>query len=54
MIGSVWGLLLVGLVLASSSLTALWYVQVRIHDASHVDVAWAAAIGILGLFFVTF
>jgi len=22
----------------------LWYVQVRIHDASHVDVAWAALI----------
>ncbi len=25
-------------------MAALWYVQVRIHDASHVDVAWAALI----------
>jgi len=43
-IGSLWGLLLVGLVLASSVMAALWYVQVRIRDASHVDVAWAALI----------
>jgi steroid 5-alpha reductase family enzyme len=44
MIGSVWGLLLVGLVLASSVMALLWWVQVRIKDASHVDVAWAAFI----------
>jgi steroid 5-alpha reductase family enzyme len=44
MIGSVWGLLLVGLVLASSVMVVLWYVQVRIGDASHVDVAWAVLI----------
>ena len=44
MIGSVWGLLLVGLVLASSVMTLLWWLQVRIEDASHVDVAWAALI----------
>lgn len=44
MISSVWGLLLVGLVLASSLMTLLWWVQVRIGDASHVDVAWAALI----------
>jgi steroid 5-alpha reductase family enzyme len=43
-IGSLWGLLLVGLVAASSVMAALWYVQVRIRDASHVDVAWAALI----------
>jgi steroid 5-alpha reductase family enzyme len=43
-IGSVWGLLLVGLVLASSVMALLWYVQVRIRDASHVDVAWAVLI----------
>jgi steroid 5-alpha reductase family enzyme len=43
-IGSVWGLLLVGLALASASMAVLWYVQVRIGDASHVDVAWAALI----------
>ena len=44
MISSVWGLLLVGLVLASSVMAALWYLQVRIRDASHVDVAWAILI----------
>jgi steroid 5-alpha reductase family enzyme len=43
-IGTVWGLLLVGLVLATSVMAVLWVVQVRIHDASHVDVAWAALI----------
>jgi steroid 5-alpha reductase family enzyme len=43
-IGSVWGLLLAGLLLASSVMAVLWYVQVRIEDASHVDVAWAALI----------
>jgi steroid 5-alpha reductase family enzyme len=44
MIGSVWGLLLVGLLLASSVMAVLWWVQVRSRDASHVDVAWAALI----------
>jgi steroid 5-alpha reductase family enzyme len=43
-IGSVWGLLLVGAVLASVAMAASWVVQVRIHDASHVDVAWAVLI----------
>ena len=44
MIGSVWGLLLVGLVLASVVMAILWVVQVRIEDASHVNVAWATLI----------
>jgi steroid 5-alpha reductase family enzyme len=43
-ISSIWGLLLVGLVLASTVMGALWYLQLRIGDASHVDVAWAALI----------
>jgi steroid 5-alpha reductase family enzyme len=43
-IGSVWALLVVGLVLAASVMAVLWWVQVRIGDASHVDVAWAALI----------
>jgi steroid 5-alpha reductase family enzyme len=43
-IGSVWGLLLVGLALAATVMAVLWWVQVRIGDASHVDVAWAALI----------
>lgn len=44
MIGSVVGLLLVGALLASSAMALLWVVQVRIGDASHVDVAWAVLI----------
>jgi steroid 5-alpha reductase family enzyme len=43
-IGSVWGLLLVGLVLASAVMAVLWVVQVRIHDAGHVDVGWAVLV----------
>jgi steroid 5-alpha reductase family enzyme len=43
-IGTVCGLLVVGLILASSVMAALWVVQVRIEDASHVDVAWAVLI----------
>jgi len=43
-ISSVLGLLLVGLILASSVMIVLWIVQVRIGDASHVDVAWAVLI----------
>jgi len=43
-IGSVWGLLLAGAILASVVMAVLWYVQVRIGDASHVDVAWAVLI----------
>jgi steroid 5-alpha reductase family enzyme len=39
LIGSVWGLLAVGAILASSVMAALWVVQVRVRDASHVDVA---------------
>ena len=44
MIGSVWGLLVVGAILASGVMSVLWCVQVRIGDASHVDVAWAVLI----------
>jgi steroid 5-alpha reductase family enzyme len=48
-IGSVWGLLLVGVVIASLSMTALWVLAVRIRDASHVDVAWAMLIACCGI-----
>ena len=44
MIGSVWGLLVVGAILSSVVMAVLWVVQVRIHDASHVDVGWAVLI----------
>jgi steroid 5-alpha reductase family enzyme len=43
-IGTVSGLLLVGAVLASSAMVLLWVLQVRIENASHVDVAWAVLI----------
>jgi steroid 5-alpha reductase family enzyme len=44
LIASVWGLLVVGAVVASAAMTLLWVVQMRIHDASHVDVGWAVLI----------
>jgi len=50
-IGSVWGLLLIGAVLASSVMGVLWVVQVRIGDASHVDVAWAVLIACAALLY---
>jgi steroid 5-alpha reductase family enzyme len=40
----VWGLLLVGALVASVSMALLWALAVRIEDASHVDVAWAMLI----------
>jgi steroid 5-alpha reductase family enzyme len=43
-IGSSWGLLLVGAILASSAMALLWVVQIRTHDAGIVDVAWAVLI----------
>jgi len=43
-IGSVWALLVIGALLASTVMAALWVVQVRIGDASHVDIAWAVLI----------
>ncbi len=51
MISSVWGLLIVGLALASIAMAAMWYVQVRIADASHVDVAWAALVACAALLY---
>ena len=44
MIGSVWGLLVVGRDSRVRRMAVLWCVQVRISDASHVDVAWAVLI----------
>ena len=44
LIESVWGLLVVGAVLASTAMALMWVVQVRTRDASHVDVAWAVLI----------
>ena len=44
LIESVWGLLVVGALLASAAMALMWVVQVRIGDASHVDVAWAVLV----------
>jgi len=49
MIGSLWGLLAVGAVLAAVAMAVLWVVQVRIRDASHADVAWAVLIACAAL-----
>ena len=49
MIESIWGLLAVGAMLASVAMGLLWALQVRIHDASHVDVAWAILIACAAL-----
>jgi steroid 5-alpha reductase family enzyme len=51
MIGSVWALLLVGAVLACAVMAALWVLQVRTRDASHVDVAWAGLIACCGVLY---
>jgi steroid 5-alpha reductase family enzyme len=50
-IESIWGLLLVGAVLASAAMLVLWAVAVRIGDASHVDVAWAGLIACCGVLY---
>jgi steroid 5-alpha reductase family enzyme len=40
-IGSFWGLVALGAIVASVSMSLLWALAVKIEDASHVDVAWA-------------
>jgi steroid 5-alpha reductase family enzyme len=40
---------LIGLAIAVALQLALWLVQVRTHDASHVDVGWAYGIGLLAV-----
>jgi steroid 5-alpha reductase family enzyme len=44
-------LLLVGLALASVAMAALWVLQVRIRNASHVDVAWAVLIAVVAILY---
>ena len=51
MIEQTWLLLLIGAVCASLLMLCMWLVQVRIHDASHVDVAWAYGTGALGVLY---
>jgi steroid 5-alpha reductase family enzyme len=51
MIDTVWGLLLTGALVASLSMLALWLLQMRIHDASHVDAAWALLIAACGVLY---
>lgn len=40
-------LLLVGAAFAASTMAALWLLQLRTHDASHVDVGWAIEIALV-------
>jgi len=47
--GSFVALLALGAVLASAAMTCLWLIQVRTHDASHVDVGWATGIAVLAV-----
>jgi len=51
MIGSPWALAAIGAGAASLAMAALWLVEVRIADASHVDVGWTYEIGALGVLY---
>ncbi len=44
--------LLIGALIVSLMMTALWLVQRKTRNAGIVDVGWAAGIGVLGIFFV--
>jgi steroid 5-alpha reductase family enzyme len=44
--------ILLGLLFVVGLMSLLWFVQRRTGNAGIVDVAWAGAIGVLGLFFV--
>jgi steroid 5-alpha reductase family enzyme len=46
---SAWAVLGIGAASASALMLALWLVQVRIRDATHVDVGWAYGIGLLAV-----
>lgn len=48
---SAWALLGVGAAVACALQLALWLLQVRTHDASHVDVGWAYGIGLLAVLY---
>jgi steroid 5-alpha reductase family enzyme len=50
-IGSIWGLLVVGAVMASVAMALSWALAVRIRDASHVDVAWAILVACCALLY---
>ena len=43
--------LLIGLIFASGLMTALWQVQRKTGNAGIVDIAWAATVGWLGIFY---
>ncbi len=49
-----WNLLLAGVALCSVVLAALWWRQSARHDATPVDVAWAANLGLLALLYAVF
>jgi len=43
--------LLLGWLGSAAVMAVLWWIQVRTRDASHVDVAWAALLGLLAIFY---
>jgi steroid 5-alpha reductase family enzyme len=51
MISSPWLLIGIGAAAASATMILMWIVQLRIGDASHVDVAWAYGVGALAVLY---
>jgi steroid 5-alpha reductase family enzyme len=49
MTSSPWLLLGIGAVAAMTAMVVLWLVQLRIRDATHVDVGWAYGVGALAV-----
>ncbi len=48
---SAWALFGIGVALASFLMFLLWLLQVRIGDATHVDVGWAYGIGLVAILY---
>jgi steroid 5-alpha reductase family enzyme len=48
---SAWAVFGIGAGVASGLMLALWLLQVRIGDATHVDVGWAYGIGLVAIIF---
>jgi steroid 5-alpha reductase family enzyme len=48
---SAWAVFGIGAVTASVLMLVLWLLQVRIRDATHVDVGWAYGIGLLAILY---
>jgi steroid 5-alpha reductase family enzyme len=51
MVGSPWLLLAIGAACAATLMLGLWLLQLRLGDASHVDVGWAYGVGALAVLY---